>query len=912
MAARGPGPFHRPSRGALLSGGVVAAIFLVLLVASSVGASYLADHSPPIEAHAASTPTSAAATLPAVLSTLFVVNGTHAAGNVLPRNGYGSQGIAYDPLNHEVFVPQSGSSTLLAIDVRTGQIVGAVNTTEDPVAVAYDAANGNVYVSGYVGETVSVVDASTTRLVANIPLTEYVANMTLGCEAEGIAIDPVNGHVYVATPGCGGVVVLSGSTPTEIGLVGTDGSQGSSSPAVIAVDSLTGEIYVGGWWLGGIDVINASTDSITTTIPLNSSSSTSALGFDPQTGAIYDAQDDGVVNVINGTSHRIVASLETGGVSSAIAFDGENDYLYLTNPRQANLTAIDGTTAQFEGSISIPSGANSLVVPPPNSIAYVVDGSTNELRSVNLTTGASVGTVPMGEGPNALAYDPSSGTLLVQGAGMTGTTPVNPSTLATSAPVNLSGTVSGGVYDSAVDRMYFPQAGGALDVVNATSLSPQTPVGLFQGVRQAALDPSDGELYVTDAPGGCWNVNFVTVVSPASERATGNFTLAPGIGPIAYDPANGHLYVGNYSALLVLDPTTGTTLGSIAAPWIPQYIAYDSANGELYVLVGEISPSQPQAGILAIKLNGTSGTVVASIPIGGTPTGLAVDAPDGLIYASWGGLDEVSVVDAATNSPLENLSVGWDAGAMAYDDHSGLVFVANSKSGTISVIGLANATSGTVGSGGAGSRVTITVSETGLPTGTTWSVDANGTPWSSSGGPIDFTARPGTQVPFSIMPTAGFVPSPASGEINVGSSPVSLWIHFVSVPLGPSYSAHFQVSGLPPGDWWSITVDGTTNRTTGAAMNFTLPVGQSYRWSWNGSSCLSADPISGMTGTAGQETVVTVAPSSVGVCGRTGTDRPAQSPNTTLLSVVVLSAGAVALLLATVLWSRRRGRGGIR
>ncbi len=87
--------------------------------------------------------------------------------------------------------------------------------------------------------------------------------------------------------------------------------------------------------------------------------------------------------------------------------------------------------------------------------------------------------------------------------------------------------------------------------------------------------------------------------------------MAVGGGLIAYDPANGRLYVTTGSNLTVIDGSTNRIIGNVAVGGGTYGIAVDSVNG--YVVV----TNQQPGGVTVI--GGSTDRVIAVIPIGHTP-----------------------------------------------------------------------------------------------------------------------------------------------------------------------------------------------------------------------------------------------------------------------------------------------------
>ncbi|MCI4335672.1 MAG: thermopsin [Thermoplasmata archaeon] len=92
----------------------------------------------------------------------------------------------------------------------------------------------------------------------------------------------------------------------------------------------------------------------------------------------------------------------------------------------------------------------------------------------------------------------------------------------------------------------------------------------------------------------------------------------------------------------------------------------------------------------------------------------------------------------------------------------------------------------------------------GLPSGIIWSVTLNGTPQESDVGVISYLVPPGSYG-YIINPLSGFVPSPASGTVNITNAGRNVTISW-SVR---EFQVSFIALGLPSALEWSVVVAGT-------------------------------------------------------------------------------------------------------
>ncbi|EQD64248.1 thermopsin precursor related protein, partial [mine drainage metagenome] len=118
--------------------------------------------------------------------------------------------------------------------------------------------------------------------------------------------------------------------------------------------------------------------------------------------------------------------------------------------------------------------------------------------------------------------------------------------------------------------------------------------------------------------------------------------------------------------------------------------------------------------------------------------------------------------------------------------------------------------------------VNLTFTESGLAAGTLWSVALGGVIHEGTGASI-VLSEPAGRYAYSIGAVAGFQ-RPANGTVTVGSTPVDVPVVFVALPP-VTYAVTFTESGLSSGTPWSVTLNGTTNRSATGTIGFSEPSG---------------------------------------------------------------------------------------
>ena len=228
-----------------------------------------------------------------------------------------------------------------------------------------------------------------------------------------------------------------------------------------------------------------------------------------------------------------------------------------------------------------------------------------------------------------------------------------------------------------------------LDLLN-DSLAPGVFIPpLCSAPAGAVYAPTSHRLYV--AGYGSLNLCVVNLTSGLESTVSLPTDQGGALGDpvaVAFDPANGDLYVANSgldsTTVTVVNATTDGVVAEVSAGFSPDAIAYDSANGYLYVADG--------VGGVSI-INGSDNAAVGAAVLPGEPDAVAFDPANRDVYVANLDSTNVSVLNGSTERWVANITVGPIAGgilgpdALAYDAASGDVYVADSDSATIVGIG---------------------------------------------------------------------------------------------------------------------------------------------------------------------------------------------------------------------------------
>ncbi len=291
------------------------------------------------------------------VGTVSVING--ATGKVtatIADSGKQPGDIAVDPTRNLVYVANEGSGTITVINGKTNKVRHTIKVGHDPVSIAVNTKKDLVYVANTNSNTVSVINGRTDKVAHTVKVRHHpnyvavnVRTGTVYATFEGVP-GSQNGSTYFFHAG---VAVISGKTNKVTRLVRPASESGSSADGV-AVDPGTGRVYVVfDYAYGAVLVLNGKTDKVITNISVGSYPNMIALN--PAKHLMYvgwsDANQQGIkVSFVKLGSGRVIGNYgeEQGQTGMAInpvtnrTYISSND-LYLGGDFTTGLEVIHGT-----------------------------------------------------------------------------------------------------------------------------------------------------------------------------------------------------------------------------------------------------------------------------------------------------------------------------------------------------------------------------------------------------------------------------------------------------------------------------------------------------------------------------------------------------------------------------------------
>jgi ABC-2 type transport system ATP-binding protein len=216
------------------------------------------------------------------------------------------------------------------------------------------------------------------------------------------------------------VVVVSGGTNEVIDRISL------VSPWMCAYDPSDGDIYVTNIDSDTVSVISGTNDSVVATVPVGIGPD--AIAYDPENNIVYVAnmgageRFNGAVSLIASGTNSVVGTIRVGQWPDGATYDPYNGYIYVTNAWSENVSIISGSTDKVVGSVAVGAWPAGSAYDSQDNDIYVADASSCEVTVISgesNTVIASVSVGPAGASPYYPMYDPANYAVYVvdQGSG---------------------------------------------------------------------------------------------------------------------------------------------------------------------------------------------------------------------------------------------------------------------------------------------------------------------------------------------------------------------------------------------------------------------------------------------------------------------------------------------------------------
>ncbi len=408
--------------------------------------------------------------------------------------------------------------------------------------------------------------------------------------------------------------------------------------------------------------------------------------------------------------------------------------------------------------------------------------------------------------PEGLAFDAATSQVFVANYGSGNVSIISDRTDTVVGSVGVGETPTPVVYDGGSAQVFVGDtADEELSVISDQTDAVVTtiPLGVCSPLA-LEYDPGAREVF-----GTCSEFNAVLAVSDSSDSVVAQVGVGsgPSVG-LGYNDRAGAIVVTNSHSdnVSFVNDTSDTVVGTVAVGASPSDAAYDASTGELYV-------SNALGGTISIVTPGAPpGPSISSFSV--NPTTASARSPVTFSAAVSGGAHPLSfrytgLPPGCTSSNSSSLTcVPVAGGSFTVRIYANDTFGSTATATTTLVV---RALFG------------VTFAETGLPSATPWYLNVSGHPSiESSSDSAGLSLTNGTYSYTLQTADPRYAPVVGSSEFEVKGAAVEANASFALA----TYAVAFDESGLPDATTWSVTFNGTTDRSTQSSLTFASPDGE--------------------------------------------------------------------------------------
>jgi len=221
--------------------------------------------------------------------------------------------LTYDAPTHRVYVAHGDRLTV--VDSQSGAVLGEV--------VGMPGGSHGIGLSGGKGYTddgkagqVIVFDPATFKVLRQIPAKP---------DADGIAVDPTTGHVFVVDGDSAAITVIDPASDTVIATI--DGGGGLEAP----VAGPSGKLYVNGAEKKEILRVDTASNTVDARWPVPTCTSPHGIALDAADHRLFVSCVNQLMVVLNTDTGAVVASLPIGHGTDAAGFDPVRKLAFSSN-----------------------------------------------------------------------------------------------------------------------------------------------------------------------------------------------------------------------------------------------------------------------------------------------------------------------------------------------------------------------------------------------------------------------------------------------------------------------------------------------------------------------------------------------------------------------------------------------------
>jgi YVTN family beta-propeller protein len=227
--------------------------------------------------------------------------------------------VVFDGASGRVYVAHG--DRVAVIDGHDGHVLGNVEGLPGGThGIGISTATGQGFTNDGKAGIAAAFDLKTLKVTKRIAAKD---------DADGIAFDPVSGHIFMVDGDSAALTVIDPKTDTVIATIPTGGGM------EYAVSGGNGKVYVNGADKGEIVRIDTATNTVDAHWALAGCESPHGLAIDTAGHRLFPTCENGVMKVLNTDTGKVVASLPIGQGTDGAAFDPKRKLIFSAN--------VDGT-----------------------------------------------------------------------------------------------------------------------------------------------------------------------------------------------------------------------------------------------------------------------------------------------------------------------------------------------------------------------------------------------------------------------------------------------------------------------------------------------------------------------------------------------------------------------------------------
>jgi len=543
--------------------------------------------------------------------------------------------------------------------------------TTDATAAPY------AYISNAGGGTVSVIDLETRTVTANIGV---------GTQPYGVALNPAGTRAYVSNIGNGKLSVIDTVANAVVATVDV-----GVAPYGVAVNPVSRRIYVANGGDNNLSVIDPDTNAVLTRVAIGNNPR--GVAVNPAGTRVYVANFSGSsnsVSVVNADTNTVVSTITVGNGPVGIAVNPAGTRAYVVNVTSDNLSVIDTGSNTVVATVAVGDGPQGVAVSPNGSQVYISNFSAGTVTVLDAANNATLGTITVGTGPVGISFDATGAQAYVANSGNRTVSVLDTATRAVLAtiPVGAAPTALGRfigpaglvtVPGSPTMRYAVPGDGYATIWFTPPTVdggSPITGYGASCGERDGFSTKSP--VVVSGLANGTavrCTVSSRNALGEGAPSALSNLITPPAaaVGPYAYVTNRGS------DTVSVIDTATNTVLTTVPVGANPAGVAFEPTSARVFI-------TSSQANQVSV-IDTVSNAVVATIPVGRQPIGIVVNPAGTRAYVANIDDDSISVINTGTLAVSNTIAVGSDAPrGLAINPAGTRLYVTNVNANNVSVI----------------------------------------------------------------------------------------------------------------------------------------------------------------------------------------------------------------------------------